>query len=834
MKRQISYFNKLFSVALFCFGLVPNSGAQGIEDLKALCDNVTQSNKAIALQAGYDLDELCDEIITSTPAKEVIQAPAPPAVTRGTASSSQEVSDKVAPVAVTGSGYGAPASSLKPFGYDLFANAPTTFAPASSVPVSGDYLLGPGDTLDILFYGKINNSFSLDINREGFVDFPELGPVGLAGLTYAEAKEMLQSRISAQIIGTQVSISMGSLRSIQIFVLGEAFKPGAYTISSLSTLTHALISSGGVSNIGSLRNIQLKRDGELIEILDLYDLLLKGDMSKDVRVQAADVIYIPTVGDLVSIEGQVLRPAIYEIKGGDTVGDLIRLAGGLGPKAFPASSRLERIDGDGFIRVFDLNLEQSSDDDIALRAGDHLSVDAITDFKKDIITLSGAVRHEGEFSWREGMRVSDIIPDRSKLTPDTDLEVSLLIRELRDSSDIEVFSFSVDTILQDSSSLDNFNLESRDEILILSNYEDRAASVARIVENLRRQASVDNLPKIVSAGGTVRFPGEYPLVSGMTIEKLIAFAGGLTEYAYSQAAEVFRMDLSNPERASSSIFLSDLTNVDSLKLESGDYIEFRTVPEYRAVETITLEGEFVFPGTYVFQRGETLSSVIDRAGGFLESAFLEGSVFLRESLREREQAELDRLINVLNDDIVINQLRDVNSGIVGNEDKVSAQLSVFDSLTESIATGRLVIPLADIMSNRSQDVELKDNDRLIIPKASQEVTILGEVRRPTSYLFDPNFSKSDYIELSGGFKDSADERGIYIVKASGKVIMNESRLFKFKSWENSLSAGDTIVVPLDTDDTRIKGLPLISEISNIIFELALGAAAVKSFSGSGN
>ena len=151
-----------------------------------------------------------------------------------------------------------PAKDLKPFGYDLFANAPTTFAPAASIPVSADYLLGPGDTLDILFYGKSNSQFSLEINREGFVDFPELGPVGLAGLTYGEAKEMLQARITAQIIGTQVSISMGSLRSMQIFVLGEAFKPGAYTVSSLSTITHALISAGGISDIGSLRKDSTK------------------------------------------------------------------------------------------------------------------------------------------------------------------------------------------------------------------------------------------------------------------------------------------------------------------------------------------------------------------------------------------------------------------------------------------------------------------------------------------------------------------------------------------------------------------------------------------------
>ena len=214
---------------------------QGLGDIKELCGDLTPANKAMAAQAGYDVDQLCSEIPTMAAAKAAV--PAAPKVARETVSSTQTLAVAVAPVAVAGVGEAAPASSLKPFGYDLFANAPTTFAPAASIPVSSDYLLGPGDTLDILFYGKTNTAFSLEINREGFVDFPQLGPVGLAGLTYGEAKDMLQARIAAQIIGTQVSISMGSLRSMQVFVLGEAFKPGAYTVSSLSTITHALVLS---------------------------------------------------------------------------------------------------------------------------------------------------------------------------------------------------------------------------------------------------------------------------------------------------------------------------------------------------------------------------------------------------------------------------------------------------------------------------------------------------------------------------------------------------------------------------------------------------------------
>jgi protein involved in polysaccharide export with SLBB domain len=261
----------------------------------------------------------------------------------------------------------------------------------------------------------------------------------------------------------------------------------------------------------------------------------------------------------------------------------------------------------------------------------------------------------------------------------------------------------------------------------------------------------------------------------------------------------------------------------------SDRVEFRTIPEYRETRTIELEGELVFPGTYVFGKGETLSSVIRRAGGFTDEAFVGGSVFLRESLKEREQLEIDRLLRLLNEEVAGDQMRDSNSGVEVDIVKVEAQKSAIKSLTSSVATGRLVIPLDDIMANSSQDLVLKDGDRLLIPKVSQEVTILGEVRRPTSYLFDPDISPLAYIKQSGGFKDRADEKGVFIVKADGAVIMPKRGIFKFSSVKNSIDPGDTIVVPLDTDEKEIQGIQLLSEVSQILYQLSLGAAAINSF-----
>ena len=297
--------------------------------------------------------------------------------------------------------------------------------------------------MEILFYGKLNQSFTLSINRDGVVDFPELGPLVLAGLSFGEAKEMLKSRVAAQVIGTQVSISMGTLRSMQIFVLGEAYMPGAYTVSSLATISHGLISAGGVTDIASLRNIQLKRGGKTVATLDLYQLLLKGDMSADVRLRSGDVIYIPTVGDLVSIDGQVLRPAIYELKGKTTVQELVDLAGGLGPRAFGQSARIERINSDGFMTVVDVNLTQSNDQRLRIIDGDHLMIDAVSDLKKNIVSLEGYINHPGDFAWREGMRIGDIITSYDQFPPDVDLNYSLLVRETHGGSDIEILNLNL-------------------------------------------------------------------------------------------------------------------------------------------------------------------------------------------------------------------------------------------------------------------------------------------------------------------------------------------------------------------------------------------------------
>ena len=250
--------------------------------------------------------------------------------------------------------------AIEPFGYNLFAGVPSTFAPATDIPVPPNYIVGPGDTVVLQMYGQRNTRYELAVSREGVMQFPEIGPLNVSGLSFEEMRQLVQQTVANTLIGQEVTVSMGALRSIQIFVLGEAYQPGIYTVSSLATVTNALFFSGGVSELGSLRNIQLIRDGQVITEMDLYDLLISGDTSADARLQPNDVIFIPTVGRTVGISGQVRRPAIFELDGEDTIGDVLALAGGVMPTAFPLLAHVERINQLGQREIFDVNLSDQA------------------------------------------------------------------------------------------------------------------------------------------------------------------------------------------------------------------------------------------------------------------------------------------------------------------------------------------------------------------------------------------------------------------------------------------------------------------------------------------
>ncbi|MDP2127611.1 MAG: SLBB domain-containing protein [Pseudohongiella sp.] len=826
---------------------------------------------------------------------------------------------------------------LQPFGYDLFAGTPTTFAPATNIPVPSTYIVGPGDTVIMQLYGQRNVTHELVITREGQLMFPEVGPVNVSGLSFEDMRNQLQNIVSNQLIGQNASITMGPLRSINVFVLGEAWRPGSYTVSSLSTMTNALFVSGGVTTVGSLRNIRLMRSGQLITELDLYDLLLRGDTSGDARLQPGDVIFIPPVGRTVGITGEVRRPAIYELKDENSASEILALSGGLTPTAYPAASRIERINERGERTLIDVNLSTNANTP-QLANGDVIQINSVMDQLESVVMLDGHVQRPGGFQWRNGLRVSDILPSISNMLPNPDLEYALIAREMQPTRRIELIYVDLGAAinnpgsqadevlqprdqlhtfgasqnrqtqlqslldrLQDQSSfdsppllvtvsgnvrfpgdyplvrnmtlgaairfaggllpnseLDHVLLERRtdlrgtiavemhalneqslstdqrvflrelDQVIVLNTNLPRTELLAEILDDLRAQATTSQPTQIVSVNGQVRFPGEYPLTRGLTVDDLISMAGGLNESADASLAEITRFD-ADPAigRQIGHVVLnlqSRGTDGRQFNLTPFDQLVVRQMPNWTEYETVFIGGEVNSPGTYSITKQDTISSLIARAGGLTQFAEPRAAIFLREELRQNEQRMLNEFRNRLEREVVTRRLQsDSNNASLGTSD-IGDLLERIDTVA---ATGRLVIDLPSILSGQAraqEDPILRNGDELLIPRTQQEVSIIGEVNQPTSHLYERGLSVADYINRSGGFTNDADRSNVYIIKASGEVVSYGDARWFFQE-RSRLTPGDTIIVPFDT--YRPNQLQIWTSVSQILFNISTTLLAIE-------
>ncbi|MDB4498146.1 SLBB domain-containing protein [Gammaproteobacteria bacterium] len=727
---------------------------------------------------------------------------------------------------------------LEPFGNALFEGAPTTFAPATDIPVPPEYKIGPGDTIDVQLFGKENRQYSLVVNRDGTINFPDVGPINVVGLSFEDLKQQILDRVANTIIGTSAAISMGALRSIQIFVLGDARRPGSYTVSGLSNITNALFVSGGISEIGSLRKVQLKRSGKLVQTLDLYDLLINGNTQNDVRLQSGDVIFIPPIGPTVGIGGYVKRPAIYELIRETTAGEAIELAGGLLANGFPGRTRIERITADWELSFLNLDLTTAKGQKSMLKNGDTLLVPPVLARYKDGIQLAGHVLRPGDFEWREGMQLTDIITSLAELKPQADINYVLIRRETWPDKRVKALSANLEAALANPDSDNNILLEPRDVIRVFDLASERAGTEADVLEEeplptdiqiladeLRLQATAENPLEIVTIGGKVRAPGNYPFEDGMRLSDLILAGANLAEGAYVEEAELSRFEIiDNTIRRTKVIkvypieALAGKDDADIL-LEPYDTLQIRQIQEWREQLSINIEGEVRFPGRYSFNTGDTLASVIERAGGLTAQSFPEGGIFLREELREREEIRIAELSSKIESDLASLTLQAANEN-AAVQDAQNAGAALLTKLRNTEATGRLVINLPKMLAapeNPSYMVLLKQNDKLMIPSITQSVTVIGEVQFPTSHLYSKALSRNDYINQSGGETQNAEKKRIYVVRANGAVLNGRVKI----------SAGDTIVVPLDTN--RVSKLQLWANITEILFNLSIVVAAVNSF-----
>jgi polysaccharide biosynthesis/export protein len=726
-------------------------------------------------------------------------------------------------------------AGLMPFGYDLFKDSSSTFAPVTDVPVPSDYILGPGDQLSVQLFGSQNRTLRLTVGRDGRVSFPELGPIYVGGQTFARVAADIEARIERQMIGVSASVSMGDTRSIRVFVMGEAHRPGSYTVSGLATITSALYASGGVKPIGSLRDIQLKRAGAVVRRLDLYDLLLRGDTSDDSKLLQGDVIFIPPVSTIVAVDGEVQRPAIYEIKGNTSVSDIIRLSGGLTSEADMSRVALVRVNAARQRVVLNVPLDGPGGSTELLRNGDSLRVLRLRPTLDSGVTVDGNVFRPGPVAWSEGLRLTDVIGSVDELRPNADLNYLLIRRELPPDRRIVVLSADLAAALRAPDSPSNIVLEPRDRVIVFDTESGRRELLAPVLEEIRRQSSIDQPSEIVRIDGRVKARGDYPLEPHMRVSDLLRAGGGLQDAAYGSKAELTRYRVGGDVRQTQLIDI-DLAAVlkgdesADVLLQPFDFLNVKEVPEWGQQEQVTLLGEVRFPGIYPIQRGETLRSVLDRAGGLTKLAFPDGSVFTRVELKEREQEQLDRLAERLQSDLATAALQAAAANQAGAGQALTVGQSLLNQLKSTQAVGRLVIDVGRVLESplgSANDVALREGDTLIIPKIKQEVTVIGEVQNSTSHFFRDSLTRDDYIGLSGGATRKADRGRIYVVRADGSVVSAESGGWFRRSGQVAMKPGDTIVVPLDTE--RMPALPLWQAVTSILYNLAIAAAAVNSF-----
>jgi len=728
--------------------------------------------------------------------------------------------------------------ALKPFGYDLFEGSPSTFAPVSDIQVPVDYIVGPGDTLNIQLYGGEPASYELTVHRDGRIQFPKLGPIMVSGMTFDAARDAIEERVSKQLIGSHVSVTMGDLRSIRIFVLGEAEKPGSYTVSGLSTMTNALFVSGGVKKIGSLRNIELKRDGRLIKTLDLYDLLLRGDNSGDQQLLPDDVIFIPPIGPTVSVYGSVRRPAIYELKNERTAEQAVQIAGGLTPDADAKDGQLERILPSMVRQMRNVDLLDPAGRLTPLDNGDKLRIPEIRPTLENSVKLAGYVYAPGAFEYHPGLRLTNIISSFDQVKPEADLHYVMIRRVVPPTNRIEVVSADLKLALARPGTSDDPLLKPRDEITVFNLSSSRTRILEPIIRDLELQASPDSPEEVVSIDGRVKDPGKYPLEPAMHVSDLIRAGGSLEDAAYTGEAELTRYAVVDGDVRKTELVTVNLAAIRrgdksaDLLLQPYDKLVIKPIPMWAEPGVIEVAGEVRFPGKYPIHQGETLHSVMVRAGGFTPGAFPEGAVFVREELKKREKEQIDMLATRLQTDLAALSLEAVSSSAAvssgGGGATAAAQglvigQSLLSQLRDTKPVGRLVIDATAILKEPSggpDDVTVQDGDKLIIPKITRDVTILGEVQSPTSHVFQPGLSRDDYIAKSGGTTQNADRKRIYIVRANGDVVTaNRGGWFR-RSHAVDIRPGDTIVVPLNTE--KIAPLPLWQAVTTIIYNLAIG------------
>ena len=794
-------------------------------------------------------------------------------------------------------------SELPIYGQFLFDGDYSTYAPIDNAPVPNNYILGAGDSLRVLLYGTLDSEMDLMVMRDGTINFPELGSFSVAGMTFIEASQYIRNKVLKQMIGVEISISVGRLKSINVFMAGEAAIPGTYSVSGLSSVSQLLFVAGGISDIGSLRNIEIRRSNKLIAKFDLYELLTQGNASGDVRLQSGDVIFVPTIKKSVFVDGAVKRPGRYELIDNEPISKLIEITGGLENRAYLKKISIERYNYKADIpSIINLDLTDNDNLNFNIMDGDIIRIAEISDRLSNSVTLIGAVKRPGKYGWVDGLRFSDLLNSIDiDFANNFDITKGLIVRRKTEINyDIEVHEFNIKNALEFPKTNMDPIIELHDEIFIfslgfnddslnniqiydpsmdlehpaygendsvndskeqpvmaeemISNINDIEANqlshkeyqvvlheskkeaeyalinqgkrrflLKQILEKLNQQATSSEASKIVSISGAVKVPGEYPLTADASYMDLVELAGGFKDNAYIEAAEIRQKLLDTHGSMSINTFDVDLSALSGEKLAGRDHLHIRSVKDWDARDTVILNGEVVYPGIYLISPNETLSSVIKRAGGFTGESFIEGAMFTRESIKQKEREQLQILGDAIRRDQAARAMTKESEDFSVSSNEVEASI---EALLSTEVYGRLIIDVPRLIGgDKSADLVVQDGDVLNIPKYTNAVTVVGEVRRAGSFVRKESYDMEDYLQLAAGMTDRGDDKEIYIIRADGSVQKNSRvrSLFTFDNDQKNILAGDTIVVPIKSSYQT--PLNLYSTVSQVVFQSIASIAA---------
>jgi protein involved in polysaccharide export with SLBB domain len=685
---------------------------------------------------------------------------------------------------------------LSQFGYELFSSKVSTFAPAENAPVSDDYVLGPGDTINVLLWGRINQTFSLQVQRDGTILMPEIGPIEVSGLTFGQTKKLIEHR-GSEITGLQVDVTMGQVRAIQVFVIGKVAQSGLYTVSSLSHVSNALVAAGGIGKVGSLRDIQLRRENHLIGTLDLYGLLLKGDTSGDLSLKPRDVIFVPVIGPVAAVTGDVRDPSIYELSKNETLGSVLKMAGGVTAFGYAERVQVERVENHQRRVALDLNLNDDAAAMYPVKDGDLIKVFTVLPRERNVVKAQGNVNQPGRYQWYPGMRVADLVREAQEVSDHTFFDYALVKRLEGPERKVHLIPFSLDGALSGPSDPSNLSLEPEDTLTIY---------------NLKDIAEV---PKVV-VRGEVRKPGSYLLTPGMRVRDLVYEAGGLKDNAARDRAQLARTEVDSGSAAHYVRTDLDLRSAlqdsqDNLTLKNGDELFVQQVSNWHPSWHVILKGEVMRPGPYAIHEGERLASVLRECGGFRTDAYPPAAVFIRQSVKNLQQDELDRARTRLQEEVARLSVMPRQTGQADNiADAMMSLKSVLAQTEAQQATGRVSIDLSTLsaLENSSDNIVLQADDTLVIPIQPSSVQVLGQVYNPNSIVSRPGLTVADYLQRAGGPTEGADRDHIYVIQANGSILTEEgvrledrNRLFPLLPAMSGglmgtrLQAGDTVYVP---------------------------------------